>query len=194
MKKVYAITGGIGSGKSTVSAIIKDMGYEVFSADETYANLIKNHNFSREIYQKLGLTYNENVGFERSVVSSVVFADSKKLKILNEFTHNKVMIELKRLTDKKTGIVFHEVPLLFENGYEILYDGVIVVYRNKNERIKSVISRDGLTKEEVEKRIKNQYDYENNSINAHTVIVNDGDLNNLKSEVKAVIDRIEKNN
>ena len=103
------------------------------------------------------------------------------------------MNELVRLSENETGIVFHEVPLLLENGFESRYDGVIVIYRNLEDRISSVITRDGLSKEEVLKRIKNQFDYENNDISAHTIIVNDGVKDNLTDKVKAVISEIEKN-
>ena len=193
MKKIYAITGGIGSGKSLVSEIIKGLGYTVFSADVVYANLLKTGDFSRQIYDVLNLNYDSEKGFDRKEVSAVVFNNESKLKLLNEFTHNKVMNELVRLSKNETGIVFHEVPLLHENGFESRYDGVIVIYRNLEDRISSVISRDGLSKEEVLKRIKNQFDYENNDISAHTIIVNDGVKDNLTDKVKAVISEIEKN-
>ena len=193
MKKIYAITGGIGSGKSLVSEIIKGLGYTVFSADVVYANLLKTGDFSKQIYDVLNLNYDSEKGFDRKEVSAVVFNNESKLKLLNEFTHNKVMNELLRLSKNETGIVFHEVPLLLENGFESRYDGVIVIYRNLEDRISSVITRDGLSKEEVLKRIKNQFDYENNDISAHTIIVNDGVKDNLTDKVKAVISEIEKN-
>ena len=193
MKKVYAITGGIGSGKSLVSKIIKSLGYNVFSADETYANLLKTGNFSKEIYALLGLNYDSEKGFDRKEVSAVVFNDATKLNALNNFTHGKVISELFTLSSAQNKTTFHEVPLLFESGFVSKYDGVIVVTRNLNDRINSVMLRDGLSKEEILKRIKNQFDYENNDISAHTIIVNDGVLDNLTQKVKAVISEIEKN-
>ena len=96
------------------------------------------------------------------------------------------------LTNAETGLCFHEVPLLFENGFDALYDGVIVVKRDLTGRIKSVVERDGLTEQEVLKRIKNQYDYENNCFLAHTVIENDGIFENLQNKVKAIINELEK--
>ena len=151
MKKVYAITGGIGSGKSAVSSIIKELGYPVFSADEVYASLLKNNNFSKQIYTLLGLQFNIEKGFDRKEIANVVFNNEEKLKLLNAFTHDKVMAELKRLNDSETGIVFNEVPLLFEGGYQNMYDGVIVVYRNLEDRINAVVSRDNVSRKEVKK-------------------------------------------
>ena len=191
MKKVYAITGGIGSGKSAVSSIIKELGYPVFSADEVYASLLKNNNFSKQIYTLLGLQFNIEKGFDRKEIANVVFNNEEKLKLLNAFTHDKVMAELKRLSANEQGIVFNEVPLLFEGGYQNMYDGVIVVYRNLEDRINAVVSRDNVSRKEVIKRINNQFDYEKNSLLAHTIIVNDGIYEALKNKVKAVISEIE---
>ncbi|MBO5712648.1 MAG: dephospho-CoA kinase [Clostridia bacterium] len=194
MKKVYGITGGIGSGKSVVSSIIKGLGYTVFSADEVYTNLLKTGDFSKQIYTLLGLQFNSEKGFNRKEVASVVFNDKNKLKVLNTFTHDKVMAELMRLNANEKGVIFNEVPLLFEGGYQNMYDGVIVVYRNLEDRINAVVNRDNISQEEVLKRIKNQFNYENNDISAHTIIVNDGVYENLVDNVKAVISEIEKSN
>ena len=193
MKKVYAITGGIGSGKSMVTTIIKSLGYAVFSADEVYANLLKNSDFCKQIYNLLDLKFNSEKGFDRKEVANVVFADKQKLKLLNSFTHDKIMATLNDLSININGVVFHEVPLLFESGYQDRYDGVIVVYRNLEDRINAVISRDNLTKTEVESRIKNQFDYENNSLLDYIIIKNDGEYEDLKSNVKEVLLKLNKN-
>lgn len=193
MKKIYAITGGIGSGKSTVAGIIKNCGYAVLSADATYANLIKTPTFSKKIYDALGLEYNELKGFDSKEVSAAVFDNAEKLKTLNSITHNKIISEMFKLSESCGDVVFHEVPLLFEGGYQNRYDGVIIVKRNLNDRIKSVTLRDGLTENQIKKRIKNQFDYENLTNFKHTVIENDGDLNNLKRKTMAVLDEIVKN-
>lgn len=193
MKKVIAITGGIGSGKTTVSNILRDNGFTVLSADAVYNNLIKNKDFSREIYNVLGIPFDEQKGFDKKEISAVVFNNKQLLSKLDEFTHPKIMQNLFENSKKYDGIVFHEVPLLFEEGYEGRYDGVIVVIRNLSDRINSVVKRDGLTKEQVVQRIKNQYNYENIDKFKHTVIENDGVKENLERKVMAVISEISKN-
>ena len=85
---------------------------------------------------------------------------------------------------------FAEVPLLFEGRYESLFDEVIVVLRNKRDRIDSVCLRDGLTQKEIVDRMKNQFDYENKVIFEHTVLYNDGDLANLREKVGDVLEKI----
>ncbi len=187
--KLIAITGGIGSGKSTVSKIIKDLGYPVFSADEVYKNLIKDESFVKKIYDGLGIE-SDNFKFDKNLISSRVFNDKKALEKLNSITHPEVMNELIKLSKEKGGVVFNEVPLLFESNFESLYDKVIIVTRNLDDRVSSVALRDGLTKDEILLRIKNQVNYENIKSNAHTLISNDKSLEELTKKVKAVIDNI----
>ena len=193
MNKIYAVTGGIGSGKSLVLTILQEKGYKVFSADKIYNELISNNEFSCEIYNILGLKFNKNIGFERDKVSSIVFNDKEKLKLLNDYSHSKIMEKMISESKKCEGIVFNEVPLLFESGYENLYDGIIIVSRDLDSRIASIIKRDNKTKEEVLSVIKNQYNYDNNLNNSHILITNDGDINSLKEKVEKVISDIEKN-
>ncbi len=186
--KVIAITGGIGSGKSTVCEILKKQGYKVFSADEIYSELLLDSEFVKGVHLSVGLK-EESKTLLREKVSSIVFSDKDKLKALNEFTHEKIMSEMFKKS-KGLEISFHEVPLLFESGLESRYDKVIVVTRPIDERIASVVKRSGLTDEEVKKRIENQKSYENLKGLEHTVINNDKDLLSLERELKAVVNEI----
>ncbi len=189
--KLIAITGGIGSGKSTVSKIIKDLGYPVFSADEVYKNLIKEKAFVKKIYDALGIE-SQDYSFNKELISSKVFNDKSLVKKLNDTTHPAVIGELIRLSKESGGIVFNEVPLLFESNFENLYDKVIIVTRNLKDRVLAVASRDGLSEKEVLLRVNNQINYENINNNAHTLISNDKSLEELTNKVKAVIDSIVK--
>ena len=185
---LIAITGGIGSGKSMLSNILKEKGYTVYSADEVYAELLKCPNFVNKVSEIVGVLPSGET-LDRKAVASVVFSNPEKLKALNEFTHEKVMEKLLSLSRGK-GVVFNEVPLLFESGYESLYDKVIVVIRPLELRVKSVVERDGLCEEEVYKRIKNQFNYENLEKDKHTVIINDSDILSFKNKVETVINEI----
>ena len=187
---VVAVTGGIGSGKSTVSNIIKELGYAVFSADEVYKNLLNDSEFFNGVLSSVGVTYNGDKKASLKEVSSIVFSSKEALNKLNNYTHPKIMQKLFELNKSKNGVVFNEVPLLFEGGYESFYNEVIIVLRDKQKRIQGIIKRDGLTKQEIENRIKNQFNYENNQIFKHTVIYNDGSLIQLERSVKAVVNEI----
>ena len=185
---IIAITGGIGSGKSTAITAIKQMGYLVISADETYAELLKNPEFVRGVHDAVGVE-NTSACLDRTAVSSAVFENPEKLKALNAYTHAKIY-SLMFEKSKGYDVVFHEVPLLFESGYQNKYDKVIVIMRDINSRIQSVKSRSGLSDEEVISRIKNQFNYENLDKNKHTVITNDGNLLDFSAKVKAVVNEI----
>lgn len=190
--KIIAVTGGIGAGKSTVIAVIKSLGYKVFGADETYKKLLKNGEFKRKIYSAVGLEYSGR--FYKKQVAAAVFHDGEKLKALNAVTHGEIMrVMLKNsknaLAVAKNGLVFNEVPLLFEGGYESLYDGVIVVTRKKEDRIAAVVARDKTDEKNVIARINNQTDYEKKDLTAYTLIVNDGDMRSLSEKVEEAVEK-----
>ncbi len=190
--KLIAITGGIGSGKSTVSKIIKDLGYTVFSADEIYSELILDKSFVKSIYDVLEIKSNDYV-FNKKLVGEKVFSNKEMLKKLNEFTHPVIMDKMISLSKEVGGTVFNEVPLLFESGFENLYDEIIIVKRNLEDRLSSVAVRDNVSASEVLLKVKNQVNYENYINNAHTLINNDGDLVELSKKVKEVVSGIIKN-
>lgn len=184
-----AITGGIGSGKSRVAEIIKREGYPVFSCDEIYGELLKDKIFLNILVNNFGNILDYNGELDRKKLSAIVFSDSRKLKLLNELTHSEIMGEaLKRTENFK--LSFCEVPLLFENGYEKLFDEVIVVLRNEEDRISSVVERDKISREEVIKRINRQYNYHNSHFAEYYVIHNDSDLYELEQKTVKTLKRI----
>ena len=189
--KIIAVTGGIGAGKSTVAKILKDAGYKVFGADETYKKLLKNGDFKRKIYNAIGLEYNGR--FIKKQVADAVFGNPDKLKALNDATHSEIMRVMLEKSKKAAlnsgGLVFNEVPLLFEGGFESLYDGVIVVVRNKEVRIAAALARDKTDEKRVLARINNQIDYEKKDLTAYTLIENDGDLSSLSKKVRKAVEK-----
>lgn len=192
-----AITGGIASGKSTVSDYVKELGYLVYDADEIYAELLKNENVVFKICALVGVkpkSADGKVELDRQAVSDKVFSDKGLLDKLNEYTHALVYDEIDKIADGLTekNVVFFEIPLLFESKRENSFDKVIVVLRDKDQRIKALEKRNGFTVGEAEKRIENQFDYDNFDLTKHTLIYNDGDMSLLKSKVFNVIESIEK--
>ena len=185
---IVAITGGIGSGKSTAIKTIKELGYTVISADQTYSELLLDPEFVRGVHNAVGLN-SQSKTLDRVAVSTAVFNNADKLKSLNAFTHSKIYERMFELSKNKA-VVFHEVPLLFESGYQKKYDKVIVIMRDLGLRIKSVANRSGLEEEEIKKRIKNQFNYENLDKNKHTVITNNGSIEEFSAKVKAVLNEI----
>lgn len=188
--KFIAITGGIGSGKSTAAQILKNKGYTVYSADEVYASMLEDETFVLGIYNAVGIEGESLKNFNRKAVAAAVFNNKEKLDKLNAYTHKKIMDKMFSLDNDKK-LIFHEVPLLFESGYQDSYDRVLIINRPLEDRVKSVAKRSGLTEEEITLRIKNQFNYENLLKDKHTVIMNDKGVDALSSSIEAVLSEID---
>lgn len=187
-----AITGGIGSGKSTVAAMIGRLGYKVISFDDVYRTLLKRKEFVLQICDLIGVPPiycpSGDVELDKSAVSSKVFCDKAALDKLNGFTHPRITAEA--FLQGGEGVVFYEVPLLFESGLQTEFDRVIVVTRPLEDRISGAALRDGVPHEKIESRVKNQTDYEKIDLSLHIVISNDGDLPSLESKVRKAINEL----
>lgn len=159
--KKIAITGGIGSGKSTVLQYLKEKGYFVFSCDEIYKDLSDTVEFIEKLKELFPVAIVDGK-LERKKLSNIVFNDKEKLLKLNKLTHPLIMKKLLDEMEKtSSGIVFAEVPLLFEENYQTKFDCVIVVRRELNDRIEAIKSRDRGSEEEILQRIHAQFDYDN---------------------------------
>lgn len=193
MKKI-AITGGIGSGKSTVSEIIRKMGYVVVSADKVYSELLLNEDFVKEICELMNISPIEKDGritIDRKALSALVFSDKTQLSRLNDFTHPRIMDEIFRRSEGVEPLFFAEVPLLFERGYETEFDNVFVVRRQLDLRLSGTAKRDGKTEAEIRKVIDNQFDYEGNKSGYKSIIIeNNGTIQELEAEVSEAVKRL----
>ena len=189
-KVLIAVTGGIGSGKSTVCDIIKAQGFTVFSCDKVYAELLDGANLTAKIVEEFGEKILTDGKIDRRKLSDCVFNDSVKLEKLNSITHTEIFNEIFSRAEKEEGIVFVEVPLLFEGNYQSLFDGVVVVLRKVEDRISSVVARDGLSYSDVEKRIKKQYNYDFCDYAKYYVIHNDGNIDDLEQSIRQILLKI----
>lgn len=194
-KQKIAVTGGIGSGKSTICEILKTHGYPVFSCDAIYGELQQTKDYIEKLQKAFPNVVKEGK-IDKKILSAVVFENPDELKRLNAISHPLIMQELNRRMDNcSSRLVFAEVPLLFEGGYQNQFDRVIVVSRGEKARITSVIRRDGLTETDVKKRIKNQFDYSNLKTAAPTqdfskicILENKEDFLALEKNLLALID------
>lgn len=189
-KVLIAVTGGIGSGKSTVCDIIKVQGFTVYSCDKVYAELLDGANLTAKIVEEFGEKILTDGKIDRRKLSDCVFNDSVKLEKLNSITHTEIFNEIFSRAEKEEGIVFVEVPLLFEGNYQNLFDGVVVVLRKAEDRILSVVARDGLSYSDVEKRIKKQYNYDFCDYAKYYVIHNDGNIDDLEQSIRQILLKI----
>ncbi len=189
-KKIYAITGGIGSGKTTVSQIIREKGFTVFSCDEIYSDLLADYSFLAKINEAVGFVSSDGKTLDRKGLSEKIFSDNNARERLNKVTHPVIIKELfQRIEKSQDEVVFCEVPLLFENGYEKLFDGVIVIICPLEKRIQTVMKRSNLTEEQIKSRIAAQYDYNKLSGN-HYALYNDGGFDLLRENVTKILQEV----
>ena len=191
-----AITGGIGSGKSTALSYLKELGYPVFSCDEIYKEVIS----SKEYIDKIKEFFPEAVThgcIERKILSEIVFNDPEKRALLNGISHPLIMQKLyEQMDTSENELVFAEVPLLFEGGFENEFDHVIVILRKEENRIQSVQERDGISKEKIKQRMQSQFDYfskegEERLKNCNAfVIENDGSINSLQTKLNEILNAL----
>jgi len=169
------ITGGIGSGKSTVANLFQLLGVPVYNADDAAKKLM---NESPVIRQKLveafgAHTYNEN-GLNRPWLAEKVFSNPEKLQQLNSIVHPIVIQYGKDLMAVQEGpLVMKEAAIFFESGSAAGLDYIIGVYAPEELRIQRVIQRDGSTRQEVQSRMARQINEEVKMKLCDFVIVND---------------------
>ena len=187
-----AVSGGIGSGKSTVANILRGLGFSVLSCDEIYSELLDSGVFTCEFVKAFGEGVVTAGKVDRVKLSKTVFGNRQNLNKLNSITHPVIMKELIERANSFE-LCFCEVPLLFENAFERLFDGVIVVLRDKEDRINAVAARDGISRENVLKRINVQYNYENSAFAEYYVIHNSLGFDELERSTKQVVKKIKEN-
>ena len=192
MKKI-AVTGGIGSGKSTVLKILSDFGYPVFSCDEVYKEVILDPVYIKKIYKNFPNCVENNI-IDKKKLAKEVFSNSEKRARLNSIAHPMIIeLLLSKMKATPNDIAFAEVPLLFEENLESLFDGVIVVLRKESDRIESICKRDNCTQKEALARIAAQFDYQNweksNAFNQKGVytLYNNDDVFQLKNETISIL-------
>ena len=155
-----AITGGIGSGKSTVSKYISDLGYPVFSCDDIYKKIYSTDDFQNQLKAAFPACV-KNGRVDKGLLSQTVFSNPPALRRLNALSHPVIMSELfTQMQAAKSGVVFAEVPLLIEENLDKDFDYVIVVLRDKEKRIEAICDRDNTNRAAAEARMKNQWDYD----------------------------------
>lgn len=187
--KIIGVTGGIGSGKTTVSAIFKDYGAEIIDADEISRSITKKNTAAYfEIVNSFGAEILLSDGeINRKALAKKVFSDKISLELLNKITHKYVFEEMeKRIKTSEKEVVVLDVPLLFSSEFPFDCDLTVGVIADLEQRIKRVQIRDGLTREEIIKRIENQISDEELRKKADVIIENNS-LDSAVSQVKNIM-------
>jgi dephospho-CoA kinase len=171
---VVGLTGGIGSGKSTVAKMLEELGVPVYNSDIEAKNLmVTSKVLKRKIVALLGeQSYSKNE-LNREYIASLVFNDRALLQKLNEIVHPAVRKHFIKWSKKQDHpYVVQETALLFENGSNYLYDKTILVTAPKDIRVARIVARDGSTKQQVLQRMQNQLGDEQKLALADFVIEN----------------------
>ncbi len=159
MKKI-GITGGIGSGKTTVCEIFSTLGIPVFNADLEAKNLQNNNNDIKQLIIKvLGNSVYTNDGIlDRKKVAEIIFNDPNALAAMNDIIHPAVRRNFLSWSERyhEVPYVLYEAAILFESGYARDFDQTILILADEQIRISRVVKRDKITEEVIKQRISNQ--------------------------------------
>ena len=183
---IIGLTGGIASGKSTVSKYLAEKGFEVYDADKIAKDISEKKSVQEEIILTFGdKILDENKNVDRKKLKEIVFEDKEKLKQLNAIIHPKVIDFYKELKEKNTDeIIIFDVPLLFESGIDKFCDKILVVISNYEIQLNRIVERDKIDRELAEKIIKSQLSNEKRIKKADVVIENNSSLEDLFEKVE----------
>lgn len=167
------ITGGIGTGKSTVCKIFKALEIPVFDADKEAKLLYNEMHVKSFITNTFGHFIYDEHGFQKDKLAEIVFRDAGKLKLLNTFLHPLVFEQSEKwFTQQKTPYALKEAAILIESGAYKKVDQVILVQAPLQCRIDRIASRDGMHVEEIKQRIDRQLDEKEKEAYADYIIHN----------------------
>ncbi len=185
-----ALTGGPGSGKSTVARMFRDLGAQVIDADEVaHAVVAKGTPAWEELRREFGPDYfQEDGSLDRAKLSHLVFQDAGARQKLNVIVHPRVTREIARrleeLAARGVKLVLVEVPLLYEAGLEKNYEKVIVVDAGAEEQMERLTARDGRPAQEAAGIIQAQLPLSAKKARADLVVDNRNSLENTRAQVK----------
>jgi len=193
--RIIGLTGGIGSGKSTIAGIFKTLGIPVYESDYRAKELMTtDEELKKRILALLGdEAYNVDGHLNRSWIAHLVFADRSKLDLLNEIVHPAVYQDLLQWTQHgdqlQAPYVLQESAILFEENLTGRLDGMIIIVANEELRISRVMDRDHISRKEVLKRMQHQWRDDQKIPAADYIIFNDG-IRSLITQAKDIHDMI----
>jgi dephospho-CoA kinase len=169
------ITGGIGSGKSTVAELFRISGVPVYIADTEAKYLTNTSPIIRQALMELaGHDIYTEEGIDRKKMAALVFKDKEMLQKVNKIIHPEVNRDFKEWVQKQTSTICAiESAILFESGFDSLVDKTILVFAPEALRIKRVRSRDHISEETIRQRIKNQMSDELKMKRCNFILYND---------------------
>ena len=189
-----ALTGGIGSGKSTVAQFFAERGATIIDADAISRELMEpGQRVLAEVIETFGDHLLDDAGrLDRQALADVVFNDDEAREQLNAIVHPAVRAEATRqreaaaAADPDDAVIIQDIPLLVETGQADTYDGVIVIYTDRETRLQRLVETRGMSLEDAKARIAAQATDEQRKAVADWVIDNSGSLEDTEAQVDAV--------
>ena len=197
---IIGLTGGIGTGKSTVSRKLRERGYPVIDLDVISREVIEYPEVINELLRNFGIEILEsqnNISGKKSIsrnkLRQTVFKEEKKVSVLNSIMHPPIVEEMRRQIEelrKSYKTVFVEVQLLFEAELEKEFDITVLVYADKKTQLERVLKRDGRSEGEVQQIINAQMDMTEKRRMSNYIIENNGNSEMLDLEIEKFIKKL----
>lgn len=196
--KIIGITGGIATGKSTLTNFIRSRGYQVIDADDISKELMEK---GKESYKRTVEYFGKEIlredgQIDRKALGEMVFSKPLLLKALNDITHPLIFKEIKRqISRSRSGIIFLDIPLLFEEYENILkagiyFDEIWLVYAPRDLQIARLMERNDLSKEEAIRRIDAQLPIDEKRKRASRTIQNIKSIEELEGEISFLLENL----
>lgn len=193
MSKLIGLTGGIGSGKTTVAKMFAAKGIPVYIADEEAKKLMNTSEIIQAIENEFGKEVINNGKINRTLLAEKVFNNKEKLNALNQIVHPAVKEDFKRWLQKNRDFpyVMKETAILFETGGNKDCDLVITVTAPLSERISRIITRDNTNEQSIKDRIKNQLD-DDFKIKHSDYVIQNITLESTENQVDEIVKALKK--
>lgn len=186
------LTGGIGSGKTTIARIFEHLGYKVYIADVHASRLM---NTDPQLRERISATFGKDIytaeqRIDKKRLASLIFNNRKALLQINRIVHPRVVADFYRWCERQPGeFVFFESAILFEAGLEKTVDYIICVTATLETRLKRVMERDHTSEEKVRERMSNQMDDEEKCRRSNFTVCTDGTVMVLK-QIETLIETL----
>jgi dephospho-CoA kinase len=193
MGQIIGITGGIASGKSTVSLYLQELGFTIVDADLASRAVVEP---GEEAYHQVVKAFGEDIlltdgNIDRVKLGSIIFNDQEKRLLLNGIVHpavrNWMRVKTEAALSSGEETVFMDIPLLFESKLTFMVDKTLLIYVDEQVQLKRLMNRNGLSEKEALARINSQMPLADKKALADAVIDNNGDINETKRQVKAIL-------
>jgi len=195
---IIGLTGNFGMGKTTVLSLFKRSGAYTFNVDRFVHEILKQPETIKKIARELGddvlVKRSNKISVNKSRIANIIFYDSSKRKAIEKIVHPQVLRAIKStsatiLKKDRSALIVFEVPLLFEAGYEHIFDKTIVVYCSKDKAL-SRLKRKGFSKADAHSRLRAQMPITRKKRLANFVINNSRDIDYTWKQIKCILSNL----